>query len=106
MGIPIVDLVQVKTGRNGGTWGHPQVAIHCGQWCSPAFAVKVTEWVFTWMTTGQNPLQSDLDRLIYRDSLKDDARLRMTDQVSLYDVPLLCLGWVEVVQILDNFRFL
>lgn len=27
MGIPIVNLIQVKAGRNGGTWGHPQVAI-------------------------------------------------------------------------------
>lgn len=38
----------------------------------------------TWMTTGQNPLQSDLDRMIYRDALKYDARLRMTDQVKEY----------------------
>lgn len=84
MGIPIVSLVEVKTGRSGGTWGHPQVAIHCGQWCSPAFAVLVTRWVMTWMTTGQNPLQSDLDRMVYRDALKDESRLRMTDQVKEY----------------------
>jgi KilA-N domain len=84
MGIPIVNLVEVKTGRSGGTWGHPQVAIHCGQWCSAKFAVLVTRWVMTWMTTGQNPLQSDLDRMVYRDALKDDARLRMTDQIRDY----------------------
>ena len=29
---------------------HPKVAIHLGQWISPAFAVQVTEWVFDWMT--------------------------------------------------------
>lgn len=91
MGIPIsaVDgLVQVRKGgsdKSGqGTWGHPQVAIHCGQWCSPSFAVMVTGWVLTWMTTGQNPLQSDLDRMVYRDALKDEARLRMTDQIKEY----------------------
>lgn len=84
MGIPIVSLVEVKAGRNGGTWGHPQVAIHCGQWCSATFAVLVTRWVMTWMTTGQNPLQSDLDRMVYRDALKDEARLRMTDQIKVY----------------------
>lgn len=84
MGIPIVNLVEVKTGRGGGTWGHPQVAIHCGQWCSAVFAVLVTRWVLTWMTTGQNPLQSDLDRMIYRDALKDESRLRMTDQIKDY----------------------
>lgn len=87
MGIPIDQLVVKKTtGPNPqrGTWGHPQVAIHCGQWCSAAFAVQVTRWVMTWMTTGQNPLQSDLDRMVYRDSLKDDARLRMTDEIKDY----------------------
>lgn len=84
MGIPIVNLVEVKTGRGGGSWGHPQVAIHCGQWCSAAFAVLVTRWVMTWMTTGSNPLQSDLDRMVYRDTLKDESRLRMTDQIKEY----------------------
>jgi hypothetical protein len=84
MGIPIVNLVEVKTGRSGGTWGHPQVAIHCGQWCSAKFAVLVTRWVMTWMTTGQNPLQSDLDRMVYRDALRDEARIRMTDQIKDY----------------------
>jgi hypothetical protein len=96
MGIPIVNLVEVKTGRGGGTWGHPQIAIHCGQWCSPTFAVLVTRWVMTWMTTGQNPLQSDLDRLVYRDALKDESRVRMTDQVKEY---------LEQIQRYDDKRF-
>lgn len=84
MGIPIVCLTEVKTGRSGGVWGHPQVAIHCGIWCSPEFAVLVTGWVYDWMTTGQNPLQPDLDRMAYRNTLKDDSRIRMTDQVKEY----------------------
>jgi hypothetical protein len=38
------------------------------------------------MTTGQNPVwsQGDVDRVEYRDALKDEARLRMTDQVKIY----------------------
>jgi hypothetical protein len=87
MGIPIDQLIIRKTtGPNSdrGTWGHPQVAIHCGQWCSADFAVLVTRWVTTWMTTGQNPLQSDLDRMVYRDALRDEARIRMTDQIKDY----------------------
>lgn len=55
MGIPIVSLVQVKTGRNGGTWVHPQVAVNLGQWCSARFAVLVSQWVFEWMTRGAEP---------------------------------------------------
>lgn len=55
MGIP-TDLLVVKVvnGKNEdrGTWVHPKVAIHLAQWCSPAFAVLVTDWVFDWMTKG------------------------------------------------------
>ena len=46
IGIPIDDLVQAKEGGNtGGTWVHPQVAVHLAQWASPKFAVQVTTWV-------------------------------------------------------------
>lgn len=45
IGIPIVDLVQVKNGGvNPGTWAHKYVAIHFAQWCNAAFAVQVTLW--------------------------------------------------------------
>jgi len=99
MGIPISELIQTKKGGRPeaqGTWGHPQVAINCGQWCSAKFAVLVTRWVMTWMTTGQNPLQSDLDRVVYRDALKDEARLRMTDQIK---------GYLEDIQRYDDQKF-
>ena len=55
IGIPIFELVQVKRGRNGGTWVHPQVAINLGQWCSPQFAVLVSKWVYEWMQEGKAP---------------------------------------------------
>ena len=55
-------IIQVRKGRGDrikqGTWGHPQVAIHCGQWCSAKFAVLVSGWVVQWMTSGQNPISS------------------------------------------------
>ncbi len=51
------DLLIQKTGTGAndrrGTWVHPRVAIHLAQWCSPKFAVLVTQWVYEWMTTGQ-----------------------------------------------------
>lgn len=53
-------LIQIRRGGNNknaqGTWGHPQVAINCGQWCSAEFAVLVSGWVVQWMTTGLNPI--------------------------------------------------
>ena len=60
-GIPVSKLTQIRRGKPAnlqGTWGHPQVSIHCGQWCSPKFAVLVSKWVFEWITTGQNPISS------------------------------------------------
>ena len=70
-------------GRSGGTWAHPDIAIQFAQWCNPAFALQVSRWVRDWMTTGRNPL-ADTDRVGLRSTLKDDSRLRMTDQVKVY----------------------
>ena len=59
MGIPIDQLViKIVKGQNHlrGTWGHPKVAINCATWCNTKFAVFVTNLVFDWMTTGQNPI--------------------------------------------------
>ena len=75
-------LVTIE-GRSGGTWAHPDIAIQFAQWCNPAFALQVSRWVREWMTTGRNPL-ADVDRVGLRDVLKDDSRLRMTDQVKVY----------------------
>lgn len=35
---------------SGVYWVHPNLAIHLGQWCSPKFAVRVTNWVMQWKT--------------------------------------------------------
>jgi len=67
----------------GGTWAHPDIAIQFAQWCSPTFALQVSRWVRQWMTTGRNPL-ADVDRFGLRGELKDDSRIRMTDQIKVY----------------------
>lgn len=78
-------LITLKggTGGGGGTWAHPDIAIQFAQWCNPAFALQVSRWVREWMTTGKSPL-ADIDRVGLRSTLKDDSRLRMTDQVKVY----------------------
>jgi hypothetical protein len=53
MGIPISELVYSMKGGDAsmqGTWIHPQVAINLGQWLSADFAVKVSKWVYDWMS--------------------------------------------------------
>lgn len=82
-------LVLSKRGSpetGGGTWLHPDLAIQLAQWCNKPFAIQVSKWIREWMTTGKNPVYDylDLDRIVYRDVLKDEARLRMTDQVKVY----------------------
>ena len=56
-GIPAFKIIQTESGRYGGTWIHPQVAINLAQWCSPKIAVMVTEWIFELMTTGKVQLE-------------------------------------------------
>ena len=85
-GIPVDLLIQkITTGSNinRGTYIHPKLAVRYGMWLSDDFGFLVEQWVEDWLTTGRNPL-ADMDRVGLRDSLKDDSRLRMTDQVKEY----------------------
>lgn len=66
-GIPALEqnqgLVQTKQGspeNGGGTWVHPQVAIHLAQWLSAVFAVQVSQWVYEWMSGANRPGNGNL----------------------------------------------
>lgn len=86
MGIPISVLVQSRRGGRAdeqGTWVHPEVAVDLGKWCSTPLRIAVNRWVVEWLTSGRSPL-ADIDRVGLRDGLKDDSRLRMSDQVKVY----------------------
>lgn len=57
----------------GGSWVHPQVAIHLGQWASGKFAVQVSKWVHDWMSGKGSPgsvalLPHHLNRYIKNDA--------------------------------------
>lgn len=62
-GITVSDLAQSHRGgdpRLQGTWVHPQVAINLAQWCSAEFAVKVSQWVYDWMSGNVVPAKAEL----------------------------------------------
>lgn len=69
LGIPRSTLVHsIKGGdpRLQGTWVHPQVAIHLAQWCSAEFAVKVSKWVYDWMSGKGGPVKVEMPYHIRR----------------------------------------
>jgi hypothetical protein len=60
-GIPVIKIIEVKSGRYGGTWIHPKASINLAQWSSPEFAVMVTEWVFELLDKGTVSLDPKLE---------------------------------------------
>ena len=88
-GIPVVNLYEVKEGRNGGTWIHPRLSVRFTMWLNDDFSLQVEDWVHSWLRTGQNPVKSntktsaqrDLERFEERIRLKDEARLALSDVI-------------------------
>jgi len=74
----------------GGTWLHPKLAIALAQWCSPTFALQVSDWVMQWMMTGgeTNPVHypqvPDTHRIDLRLELKNEARVHLMEAVWNY----------------------
>lgn len=85
-GIPVdLLIIPVTNGPNEsrGTYIHPRLAVRFGIWLSDDFGLIVEDWVQGWLTNGRSPL-ADIDRVGLREGLKDDSRVRMTDQVKVY----------------------
>jgi hypothetical protein len=88
-GIPVSQLIQIVKGgypQQQGTWVHPQVAIHLGQWASAKFAVLVSKWVFDWMS-GAKPQQSSMPYHLKRYMINREkippTHFSMLDQMTL-----------------------
>lgn len=52
VGIPTFKMVEKRPGNGGGTWVHPEIAIHLCMWISPDFAAQVTGWIQALLTEG------------------------------------------------------
>jgi hypothetical protein len=75
-------LIVVKRGspeNGGGTWIHPKLGIHLGQWCNEDFALQVSDWIEEWMTTGRNPIEVDVDRELMLWQQRYDIRVYLKD---------------------------
>lgn len=54
-----MEVVDTKQGQNGGTWGHPSLAINLARWISAEFAVWCDAHIFNLMTSGKTSLDID-----------------------------------------------
>lgn len=56
-GIPASGLITIIKGGNNktaqGSWIHPKLAIHFAMWCSPSFALQVSNWILELGLTGR-----------------------------------------------------
>ena len=52
------EVVYSEEGVNGGTWGHPSLAINLARWISAAFAVWCDGHIFNLLSTGSTAIAS------------------------------------------------
>jgi hypothetical protein len=110
-GIPATELIQsLRGGIVQGTWVHPQVAVHLGQWLSAKFAVKVSKWVHDWLNgkgaPGRSAVPPHLQRYMSNDgkvppeyfSILQEAALGLVGPLHQigFDIPA---GWVPDISI-------
>ena len=75
-------LVTVRRGspdNGGGSWIHPKLAPHTGQWCNEDFALLVSDWIEEWMTNGRNPIPVDWDQQYATWQQRHDIRVFLKD---------------------------
>jgi len=56
---PHLGVIDSERGGDGGTWGHPSLAINLARWISPEFAVWCDAHIFNLMMTGSTTLSID-----------------------------------------------
>jgi len=74
----LIQITQGGTPENQGTWVHPYVAINLAQWCSPKFAVLVTDWVYELLTKGTVSLDPKQNALLVQAKVDELDKLGIT----------------------------
>lgn len=71
------EVVYSEEGVNGGTWGHPSLAINLARWISPQFAVWCDAHIFHLMESGETSLAIATVPKTYAQALLEAGRLAM-----------------------------
>lgn len=83
----IIEVVYTQKGKGGGTWLHPKLAVHLGQWISVEMMDLVSEIVIGWMTGTLKPKkptidktsQERLDTIPYTKNLRDAIHQKINE---------------------------
>lgn len=99
------EVVYSEEGVNGGTWGHPSLAINLARWISPEFAVWCDGHIFNLMSTGSTAIAHQIPKT-YSQALLEAAKLaeeneRLEAQNILLEQQNECLS--EAVDELFNY---
>lgn len=103
-------LVQSRAGspeNGGGTWVHPQVAINLAQWLSGEFAVRVSQWVYDWMSgknkSGMSNLPYHLQRYLLNNEQVPAGYFSILAELSIILIaPLERLGYLLPPEIVPD----
>lgn len=71
-------VVQSDEGVNGGTWGHPSLAINLARWISPQFAVWCDSHIFNLLTSGKTSLDMDPREEVYLKTRVSELECQLT----------------------------
>jgi hypothetical protein len=94
------DLVHSNSGgdpRLQGTWVHPHVAINLAQWCSAAFAVQVSQWVYDWMNGVGPTTVSDTVPYHLRRYIANQPNIPVAHFSILAEMTTLLIGPMEIM---------
>ena len=85
MVVKIASLIEASSGRYGGTWIHPDLAVQLAQWISPAVAIQVSRWMQELILTN-NPIihsrkNNEEMKELYRKLEEQDKLLKEKDTI-------------------------
>ena len=75
------EVVYSEEGVNGGTWGHPSLAINLARWISSEFAVWCDAHIFNLMSTGSTAIAHHRVPQTYSEALLEAGRLAQEKEI-------------------------
>ena len=103
--IPLRELVVIQVDEHGtsSTWAHPKLSIQFAQWCSPMFALQVSDWMDELMTKGSVSLNIPQDFASALRLAADEHELRLLAEEQVRILQEATERQAEVIDELFNY---